>query len=168
MNKPKLVMHSLQLSEAENVWFSLEKYSGDEYRINVVDERIAIPIAATPKNIRLIKSWLMSVESKIEANPTNDEFLQAAQLGIPLSDYRAEKLELLEAESERLKAAIGSLLKHEYWCEYFEGNHEDYHRCVFCGGKVFYSEDAPPIDQYPHRDGCVALAAHKLIQEASE
>lgn len=50
----------------------------------------------------------------------NDEFLEAAHKGIPLSDYRAEKLAHLEAENERLKATIGNLLANEHWCDYIE------------------------------------------------
>jgi hypothetical protein len=94
----------------------------------------------------------------------NDEFLEAAHKGIPLSDYRAERLAHLEAENERLKAAIKSLLTDEHWCDYFEGKRADYHICWFCGAQMVYGDDFPPIDEFPHAPNCVALVAYKLIQ----
>lgn len=51
----------------------------------------------------------------------NDEFLEAAHKGIPLSDYRAEKLAGLVAENERLKAVIYDL-KHTYYQPRPEGS----------------------------------------------
>lgn len=94
----------------------------------------------------------------------NDEFLEAAHKGIPLSDYRAERLAHLEAENERLKAAIGGLLANEHWCDYIEGNRAGYHICWFCGEKAPYTDKIPPIDQYPHDADCVAMAAYRLVQ----
>lgn len=99
----------------------------------------------------------------------NDEFLEAAHKGIPLSDYRAERLAVLEVENERLKAAIGNLLTSEHWCDYIEGNRTDYHICWFCGGQATYDYKIPPIDQFPHDADCVAMAAHRLLErEASK
>lgn len=51
----------------------------------------------------------MSKISKTLKETLDDEFLEAARKGIPLSDYRAERLALIEEENERLKAAIYDL-----------------------------------------------------------